>query len=271
MSDSDEIGLSIALSPIQLAAVLDGTTLSREDNANPRFWASVQLLGGALELVGAAALILVPEPTMATKVGGGALAVHGSDTISTALQQLFTGRTQTTITARTAELAARSLGVDPRHASTVGAVVDMAIPFAAGFAGAARITAVRRGSISLAAEERAGGHTIEWHVELTEARLRSRLVEQKNLKVASSFRNLNEAEQFISKALRMKRDEILHWSASATPGMRRGFDFAAGENVGYGVVRATGEMVNMQTIRVVLEKTSVGDKVYFILTAYPKL
>jgi hypothetical protein len=47
-------------------------------------------VGGALELVGAAALILTPEPTTITKIAGGALAIHGADTTSSAIVQIAT-------------------------------------------------------------------------------------------------------------------------------------------------------------------------------------
>ena len=85
-----------------------------------------------MELVGAAALLLTPEPTLVTKVAGGALAVHGSDTTSTGIVQVITGRTRTTLTSQAAAAAAEALGADPKTAKTVGFAVDLAVPVAAG-------------------------------------------------------------------------------------------------------------------------------------------
>jgi hypothetical protein len=118
-----EDGLEVVLSPLQLAAVLENDSVEESSSMANRFWGAATLVGGAIEMVGAAALILTPEPTMVTKIAGGALAVHGADTTSTGL---------------------------------------------AGFVGVARAVAIRRGTISLASEEAAGGHTIACHVGRSE-------------------------------------------------------------------------------------------------------
>jgi hypothetical protein len=191
----DDGGVSIILSPVQLAAVLENQTVSDTETRTNRLWGTVTLIGGAIELVGAAALLLTPEPTTVTKIAGGALAVHGSDTVSTGLRQIWTGRPQSTVTAETAAAACRSLGCDPDTAGKVGTAVDIMVPVAAAAAvGAARLIAVRAGTIDLWAEEAAGGHTIEKHVAKTEADLRLRLVQEPKIPAASSFRNLAEAE-----------------------------------------------------------------------------
>lgn len=115
---------------------------------------------GAAELVGAGALLLVPEPTMVTKLAGGALALHGSDVVSAGMVQIATGSTRATLTAQGVTAAAETLGASSTSATRLGAAVDIAVPLAAGFVGALRALAVRRGVLSLAAEETAGGHTI---------------------------------------------------------------------------------------------------------------
>jgi hypothetical protein len=68
--------LSVVLSPTQLAAILSGQAITEGETVANRVWGGLKLLGGSLEMVGAAALILAPEPTMATKVGGVALSVQ---------------------------------------------------------------------------------------------------------------------------------------------------------------------------------------------------
>ena len=267
MAEAD--GLTIVLSPVQLATVLAEGTIEPQHAARNRFFGALTVIGGAVELVGAAALLLAPEPTMTTKVAGGALALHGSDTAATGLRQLWSGQSESTLTAQAAEAAARSLGADPATAGTVGMTVDIVVPLAAGFVGALRAVAIRRGAVSLAAEEAAGGHTIARHVGRTEAQLRARLAQQGGIPAASSFRSLAEAERYVSAALRANRDAIRLWAASAGPNATRSFAYSA-RSLGYGVVRATGRLEDMHNMVIVLRKTQVGQKIYFVLTAYPK-
>lgn len=263
-------GISIILSPVQLAAVLEGQTVSDTETRTNRLWGAVTLIGGAIELVGSAALLLTPEPTMVTKVAGGALAVHGSDTVSTGLRQIWTGRRQTTLTAETAAAACRSLGCDPETAGKVGTAVDIMVPLAAAAGvGAARIMAVRAGTIDLMAEEASGGHTIAEHIGKTEAELRLRLSQEPRITAASSFRNLSEAEQFVSQAVRRNAGAIKAWAQTARAGDVRAFVYGAGKSVGSGVLRSAGKMQTMTSVRVVLEKTQIANKIYFVLTAYP--
>ena len=229
-----------------------------------------QLVGGAVELVGSAALILIPEPTMVTKIAGGTLGVHGLDTASTGLMQIVSGRTRTTMTSQAVTAAAEALGASPDDAASVGMAVDIAVPFIAGFAGAARAIAVRRGAVSLAAEEAAGGHTIARHVARTEEQLRARLLEQSRIPAASTFRSLRDAERFVAEALRANKRVIKEWAKSANVGQTKGFTYDAGRIIGEGVVRSTGRLQNMTKMVVVVRKIREQNRVYFVLTSYPK-
>ncbi|MDR1967945.1 MAG: hypothetical protein LBQ32_04515, partial [Burkholderiaceae bacterium] len=96
MADDDENGLQIVLSPVQLAAILEGETVDEQSTVSNRLLGALTVVGGAIELVGSAGLLLTPEPTMVTKAGGVVLAAHGSDTLSTGIQQVWTGRPKTT-------------------------------------------------------------------------------------------------------------------------------------------------------------------------------
>lgn len=64
-------------------------------------------------MVGAGALLLLPEPTLASKAGGAALAAHGADTTSAGFWQLWTGMPRRSLTEEGAARLARSLGADP--------------------------------------------------------------------------------------------------------------------------------------------------------------
>ena len=271
MSTSATEGLEVALTPIQLAAILENESVEQADSLSNRLWGAATLAGGAIELAGAALLLLAPEPTMVTKIAGGTLGAHGLDTASAGVMQIVSGRTRTTMTSAAATSAAEALGADPQTAARVGIAIDIAVPLIAGFAGAARAIAIRRGAVSLAAEEAAGGHTIARHVALTESQLRARLAAQPAIGSASTFRNLADAERCIAEALRANRSIIREWAKTATAGQSKAISHSAGRIVGQGVVRSTGRLENMTNVVVVVRKIQDQNRVYFILTAYPKL
>lgn len=263
-------GLEVVLTPIQLAAVLESESLEASESLSNRLWGVAALAGGAVELIGAAALLLTPEPTMVTKVAGGTLGAHGLDTASAAIVQIVSGRTRTTMTSQAATAAAQALGVKPGAAATVGMVVDIAVPMVAGFAGLARAISIRRGAISLAAEEVAGGHTIARHVARSEAQLRARLAAEPRLPAASTFRSLPEAERAVAEAIRANGAAIKNWATAATAGQTKAFPYNAGRVIGQGVVRSTGKLQDMTNMVVVVRKVQTQNRIYFILTAYPK-
>lgn len=177
--------------------------------------------------------------------------------------------THTTLTSQAAAAAAEALGADPQTAGNVGFAIDIAVPLIAGFAGAARIVAIRRGAISLVAEEAAGGHTIARHVGRTEAQLRARLAAQRGIPAASTFATLGEAERVVAAALRAEQAAIRTWASGATAGQRLAVVYDAQRVIGQGVVRGTGLLTNMTRVRVVIEKTIAQNRVYFVLTSFP--
>lgn len=272
----DDEGLTIAISPVQLAAILSGQTINEGETRTNRLWGGLTLIGGSLEMVGAAALLLAPEPTMATKVGGAALAVHGSDTVSTGFWQLWTGQPQRTLTDQAAAALARRLGADPATADKIGTGVDIAVPIVVTLGvGAARIAAVRYGRISLAEHEaaagsRLGGHTILKHIGKTEPELRARLLAQRGIPAASTFKSLEVAERTLYEAMRANRAAIEAWARTAAPGAKQAFFYTAKESVGQGVVRATNTLVQMNKVRFVLKMEQYNGKLFYILTAFPE-
>lgn len=263
-------GLRVILSPVQLAAVLEGATVDAHEIAMNRLWGGAKLLGAAVELVGAGILLLTPEPTMLTKVGGTALGVHGTDTLVAGARQVWTGQAEKTLTEQAAAATARRLGASEEQAERAGEIVDVAVPFfAATVAVAARIAAVRAGRVVLAEHEALGGHTLARHVAQSEASLQARLAAQTRISAASSFGSVSSAETVLSEAVRINAAQIRTWAAAAVNGQRLRIIYDAGRNVGYGVLRATNKIQDMQKVLMVLEKTNQGGKIYFILTSYP--
>ncbi len=274
LAPASEVGtdqaIEVVLTPIQLAAVLSGESLDEPPSMSTRLWGAAKLVGGAFELIGAGGLLLAPEPTAVTKVAGVALGAHGVDTSQSALRQIVTGRDTSTLTSDGAKSLSEVLGADPKTAEMIGVGADLAIPLIAGGIGAWRVLAVRRGTISLASEEAAGGHTILKHVGQTEAQLRARLAAQLRIPAASTFRTLADAERWVSEAMRVNRAAVEAWAKTASVGGRPfTITYQAASTVGEGVVRASGQLQQMSKLVVVLRRVQQQNRVFFILTSYP--
>jgi hypothetical protein len=127
----------------------------------------VQIIGGVFEELGAAALAITPEPTMATKVGAGILGVHGVDDLYTGWQTLWTGDVHRTITYQTTFAIASSVASDTT-ANWIATGTDIAAgagpSLAAGISRRMAISTLEEGgsSVSLAYLHRSmteAGHT----------------------------------------------------------------------------------------------------------------
>jgi hypothetical protein len=264
--------VSVILTPIQLAAVLEREDVTWHETLSSRLWGAVKVLTGATELVGAAALIAAPDPTLVTKVAGGALVVHGSDTLATGLRQVWSGSDEATATQQVATKAAQALGADDQNAARIGVAVDIAVPLlTAAAASAARIGSITGGRISLLEHEAMGGHTMTKHVAQREEQLRARLLAERRIPAATTYRSLASAEEAISDALRVNAARIRTWSARATEAQRLRITYTSPKSIGYGVVRATDRLVEMREIIIVLVKINRQGKTYFVLTSYPTL
>lgn len=268
MADEED-GLTIVLSPVQLAAILESAHLAEHQRFVNRLWGGAQLVGSALQLIGGVGMFLVPEPTMLTKVGGGVLVAHGADSGQAAVRQIWTGETTKDFTQMAGEGAARELGASDRTAYWAGVGLDVAVPLSASIAlGAERILAVRAGRISLAAEEAAGGHTIAKHIGQTEEALRARLIAEPRIPAASSFTSLRVAEDVVTDAIRLNNANIKAWASSGAKG---GLElvYSGSSPIGSGVVRASGKLEVMSNAIVRLRRSQIAGKVYFIITSYP--
>ena len=121
-----------------------------------------------------------------------------------------------------------------------------------------------------AAGSRLGGHTPLKHVGRTEQELNARLLVERGIPVASTFKDLKSAETLISKVLSNNAAAIKTWAqtANARP---QAFEMAFSRAVGSGVVRATGKLTSLSKVRVVLKLESYNGMPYDVLTAFPVL
>jgi hypothetical protein len=280
MSDTEQ-GLTIAFSPVQLAAILAGESISEDTAITNRVWGTFKTLGGVLELVGAGVLCLAPEPTGTTKVGCVFMGVHGADVASTGLHELWTGRSTATLTNQGVRKGAETLGASPSTANGIALTIDVAVPalFTARL-GAMRIEAIRSGRLRLLAHEAApgtklGGHTIARHVGQTEAQLRARLdaMTKSGLgtKAVSSFKDLGTAERAVSQALKTNAESIKTWAKlAANHGKKLALPIHdCSDVIGHGVLRESGKLAAMRKVQVVLKYQSYNGMPYYVLTAFP--
>ncbi|MDF0606628.1 hypothetical protein HZU77_013340 [Neisseriaceae bacterium TC5R-5] len=273
MSQANENdGIRIIFSAPQLAAALSRQTISRGEMLSNRFWGSLELAGGVLELVGAGALCVAPEPTGLSKAGCVVFGAHGADMAATGARKVWTGQDSATLTQQGVTKLAETMKVDPSQASNIGLSVEMAVPIGlAGMIKAARVASVIGGRISLLEHEAMGGHTLARHINRTEKQLRARLVAEPNLKAASSFYHLQAAESAVSQVLARNATRINAWAKNASLGSRLPLNEDLGSVLGHGVVRRTGKLTPMTKVFVMLECVKRNGVPYYVLTAYPAI
>ncbi|MGF6411062.1 RNase A-like domain-containing protein [Paraburkholderia sp. MM5482-R1] len=271
----DPDAVRVVLSAPQLAAVLSRQSISPTEMLSNRLWGGLQVVGGVLEMVGAAALCVLPEPTMASKAGCVVFGVHGSDTASAGLRQIWTGRDTATLTQQGTTKLAEAMKASPDLANKIGLSVDMIVPF--GFAGsikAARVASVTMGRINLQMHEakainpRLGGHTILKHVEKDEAWLRERLKREPQKRVVSSFYNLQVAELAISDVMNSNALKIQSWIQSPKNRIPLTLVKKVCGDIGYGVTRKTNELTKMNEVTVILKFQEYNNMPYYIFTAH---
>src|SRR5579871_6028542 len=156
VNESD--GVRVVLSAPQLAAVLARQSISPTEMLSNRLWGGLQVVGGVLEMVGAGALCVLPEPTMASKAGCIVFGAHGSDTAAAGLRQVWTGQDTATLTQQGTTKLAEAMKASPDMANNIGLSLDIVVPF--GFAGsirAARAARVTMGRINLYMHEAKDG------------------------------------------------------------------------------------------------------------------
>ncbi|MCU5775516.1 hypothetical protein N5923_19285 [Erwiniaceae bacterium BAC15a-03b] len=274
--DSDE-GMKIILSPVQLAALLSDQSVSEGESMSNRLYGGLGIAGGIVEMFGAGAMCVVPEPTMLTKAGCVIVGTHSLDTLQASLRQVWTGRDTRSDTYNSAVSLAESLGADKKTAMKVGFTVDLAIPVAFSFAiGAERVVAIRSGRIKLLTHEapsgsRVAGHTIDKHVGKTTEELFARLESSPRLMQSSSFISTQDAEILISKVLRNNKNQIAILAKNVPSGqnLKMVFNGSFGRKTGISVSRGSRKAQDCYKIRVILKFEYWHGKPYFLLTSFP--
>ncbi|MFC3948810.1 RNase A-like domain-containing protein [Serratia entomophila] len=268
-------GLRIALSPVQLAAVMSDSTVTEGETWSNRLMGGLGVAGGVVELIGAGVMCYAPDPTLLTKVGCVVVGTHSMDSIKAASNQIVTGQPTTTDTYKSAVSLAQTLGADENTAYNVGLAVDIAVPLVFATAlGAVRAASVRVGQIRLLEHEsiagvKGGGHTIAKHVAKSPEELLGRLAKSPGLQTASTFTDLRTAEQVISRVLKFNNALIKRWAQQSASANVLELTYQAGKAIGFGYRQGSAIKLTSNSVRVVLLKKVYNGKPYYILTAYP--
>ncbi|WP_175924495.1 RNase A-like domain-containing protein [Burkholderia latens] len=275
MREDHDGEVRIVLSAAQLAAVLKRQTISPGEMLSNRLWGGLQVVGGVLEMTGAAALCIAPEPTGLTKLGCVTFGVHGADTAAAGLNQIWTGRQTSALLQQGVSKLVDTAKAPPELADHVGVSLDLAVPLGlAGTIKAIRASSITAGRIDLirheatAANLRLGGHTIAKHVGKTEDQLKKRLMLEPHLRFASSFIYLQTAERAISEVMRAQALQIERWASSATRNSTFRITGDVGRTVGYTLARGASTVSNSTKIMIVTKMTAYNEMPYFILTAF---
>ncbi|MFZ4834804.1 RNase A-like domain-containing protein [Rouxiella sp. Mn2063] len=274
-------GIKIVMFPVQLAAVMSDETVTEGQTFTNRIWGGVGFLGGVLELAGASALCMVPEPTGITKTGCVIVGVYSIDSLSASAYQIYTGRNTTSMTARAASGIASELGADDDTAKNIGIAVDIAIPFTV--AGAAKVASVKMGQVKLIRHEaikgiRGGGHTIKKHIGMSEQELLDKVARGKQSgtftagKSASSFTSLDIAEKAVSQAIKNNRWKIRRWAKNTSSDGETSYlevEQSFTSHIGIIISENAEKAQKAYRVRVILSKKSYNGKPYYIVTSYP--
>ena len=295
MPPPDDGMISVALSPVQLAAVLDNASVSQAETRSNRLWGVLGLVGGTFELLGSAALLVDPDPTVSKVVGAVGL-IHGSDVVTTNWEQIRTGQSQTTLTSQAAAGLAQSLGLSPEAAGITGAVVDILVPTGVASAVArsqrllrvARVSQVRNGFVSLEREEQlfdspgrpsAAAHALRDHCGKTFSEMMDRFKAKPSLDATGSFRTVAEAEKAVSEVLQDNKSVIQRW-ASAPGGRPLRLSQKLTRDIGEGVINPAKNpnfpgvvqgSLRIKTVTVVLAKTNLNGRTWYVLSAFPDI
>ncbi len=276
VDSESENGLCIVLSPVQLAAILSDNTITEEETWSNRILGGAGLAAGVVELIGAGALCLAPDPSTLTKAACVIIGAHSLDVMNASASQVITGRETTTETYREAVNLAKEFGADDYTASEIGLTVDIAVPLSfASMVGAVRVASVRVGRIKLIEHEsptglKPGGHTLAKHVGLSEQELRERLENNKTISRASTFYNQEVAEQVISEALKANRIHLENWAKYVPPTVSAPIEYISSTSIGFGVTKGSKYVEKLYKVRVVLKYSEYNGKPFYILTAFPK-
>jgi hypothetical protein len=119
----------------------------------------------------------------------------------------------------------------------------------------------------LEADERRGGHTVKRHVGETDAELRERLDRERNISAASTWTDLDAAEETVGEALQANRPRIEQWEERGPRRPNLALHYGASHVIGRSMYRGSNQAEDVTHAAIVLRADGPG---FFVLTTYPE-
>lgn len=154
-------------------------------------------------------------------------------------------------------------GADANPAATTATATRQSTRTPTASTGSASSQAPRR---DLAADEAAGGHTLERHVGRTDEQLRQRLRDEPDISAASTYTDRDTAERVVGAALQRNQAKIADWVKQGRTRANLALDYEAGEVIGRSIPRGKTVAHTVTAATVVLRADGSS---WFVLTSYP--
>ena len=120
----------------------------------------------------------------------------------------------------------------------------------------------------LARDEARGGHTLARHVGRSDAELRQRLQQEKNISAASTWTNREIAEETVAAGLKTERGRIENWERRGERRANLALHFQAGRTIGRSLRRGEADTVPCTEAVIVLRADGTNN--FYVLTTYPE-
>lgn len=120
----------------------------------------------------------------------------------------------------------------------------------------------------LAYDEERGGHTLRKHVAQTDEQLAARLRHERNISAASTWTNVETAEETVAEALASNRERVDSWIRRGYPRPNLALHDEAGRVIGRSLGRGAERPVECTSAVVVLRAD--GSDTFYVLTTYPE-
>ena len=117
-------------------------------------------------------------------------------------------------------------------------------------------------------DEAQGGHTLRKHVGRTDAQLVERLRHERDISAASTWTNLETAEETVAEALASNRERVESWIRRGSPRPNLALHYNAGRVIGRSLGRGQDRAVDCTGVVIVLRAD--GPDRYYVLTTYPE-
>jgi hypothetical protein len=132
----------------------------------------------------------------------------------------------------------------------------------------APVTVASANHYDLGRDEQRGGHTLDRHVDRTDAELRERLDRERNLSAASTWTDRSTAEEVVPEALRAQRRRIDGWIGRGEHRPNLALHYDAGRVIGRSLRRGENQVVPCTSAVIVLKAD--GPDGFYVLTTYPE-